>query len=282
MPRLSLLPVFALVLAACSPAAIEDPCGAAPDHLEASRYAEAVSAFEACLAARTHDWEDEAELHMGLAAAQMALDQPEPAHEAYSHILDLLEMNTGDASHPVVRRNRALALLRTGRPEAALDDLDIALARSPRDMLALMIAGSAHLETGEAEAAAAAFDAALALAPEDIGALSGRSAAFAEIGHHDAALSDALAAVSIAPDDAGALNALCWALVKAGRAGDALPTCDAALEARPDSGPITHSRAAALEQLGRMDEARALYARAHELDPASREIAADYDRTRQP
>lgn len=282
MPRVSLLSVLALVLAACSPAAVEDPCVAAPAHLEAARHAEAVTAFEACLAAHTHDWEDEAELRMGLAAARMALDQPEVALAVYSQILDLLETNTGDSSHPVVRRNRALALLRTGQPETALDDVQIALARSPRDRLALMIAGSAGLETGEAESAAAAFDAALALAPEDIGALAGRSAAFAELGLHDDALSDALDAVSIAPQDAGALNALCWALVKAGRAGDALPTCDAALEARPDSGAITHSRAAALEQLGRMEEARDLYARARVLDPMSREIAADYTRTRQP
>lgn len=282
MLRLSLLLSLVTALAACSPGVDEAPCSAAPDHLQGARYAEAAAAFEACLAERTHEWEEEAELRMGLAAAHMALDQPEAALAAYSQILYLLEMNTGDSSHPVVRRNRALALLRTGRPEAALDDLDVALVQWPGDPLARMIAGSAQLETGQAEAAAASFDAALALAPEDIGALAGRSAAFAELGRHDDALSDALDAVSIAPQDAGALNALCWALVKAGRAGDALPTCDAALEARPDSGAITHSRAAALEQLGRLDEARDLYARAHELDPASREIAADFERTRQP
>ncbi|MGY6628805.1 MAG: tetratricopeptide repeat protein [Oceanicaulis sp.] len=280
MPRVSLLLVF--VLAACAPGVDEDPCGVAPDHLQGARYAEAVTAYQACLASNPHDWEVEAELRMGLAAALMAQDQFEPAIADYGRILAILETHAGDSSHPVVRRNRALALLRTGQPEAALDDLEIALARNPRDMLAWMIAGSARLETGEAEAAVSSFDTALALTPEDIGALSGRSAAFAELGRHDAALSDALEAVSIAPEDASALNALCWALVKAGRAADALPTCDAALEVRPDSGAITHSRAAALEQLGRLDEARDLYARAHELDPMSREIAADYDRTREP
>ncbi len=282
MPRVSLLLVFAFVLAACGPAAVEDRCGAAPAHLQSERYAEAEAAFEACLAARSHDWEEEAALRMGLASARMALDRPGPALEAYDRILALIETHAGDPGHPVVRRNRALALLRLGQPEAALDDVEMALARSPRDLLALMIAGSAQLETGEDEAAVAAFDAALALAPDEIGALAGRSAALAGLGRHDAALADALDAVSIAPDDAGALNALCWALVKAGRADDALPTCDAALEARPESGPITHSRAAALEQLGRVDEARELYARAYELDPASREIAADYNRTREP
>lgn len=281
MPRVCLI-FLVLGLAACSPAAVEDPCGAAPGQLQDGRHAEAQSAFEACLAAQSHDWEDEAELRMGLAAAQMGQEDFEAALDSYAEVLTLLETHAGDAGHPVVRRNRALALLRLGRAEAALDELEIALARSPRDRLALMIAGSARLEAGEAEAAAAAFDAALALAPEDIGALSGRSAAFAELGRHEAALSDALDAVSIAPGDPGALNALCWALVKAGRADDALPTCDAALEARPDSGAITHSRAAALEQLGRIEEARDLYARAHELDPMSREIAADYNRTREP
>ncbi|MCH8488821.1 MAG: tetratricopeptide repeat protein [Oceanicaulis sp.] len=280
MPRVSF--ALLLVLAACGPAAVEDPCGAGPAHLQNTRYAEAETAFEACLAGRGHDWESEAELRMGLAAAQMAQERPEAALETYAQILALMEAHTGDSGHPVVRRNRAMALLRLGRPEAALDDVEIALARSPRDPLARMIAGAAHLETGEAAAAAAAFDAVLALAPDDIGALSGRSAAFAELGRHDESLADALEAVSIAPEDASALNALCWSLVKAGRAGDALPTCDAALEARPDSGPITHSRAAALEQLGRIDEARDLYARAHALEPASREIAADYNRTRQP
>lgn len=280
MLRLSLLLVLAL--AACSPAADEDPCAASAAHLDNARHAQAERAIEACLASREHEWEDEAALRMGLAHAQMALDEPEEALVTYAQILALMETHAGDANHPVVRRNRALALLRLGRAEAALEDLDIALARAPRDLLTLMIAGSAQLETGLAEAAAASFDAALALAPDDVGALTGRSAAFAELGRHDNALADALDAVSIAPDDAGALNALCWALVKAGRAADALPTCDAALEARPDSGAITHSRAAALEQLGRLDEARDLYARAHELDPVSREIAADFERTRQP
>ena len=283
MPRVSLL-LLSLVtaLAACGPAVSDDPCSAAPGHLQGARYTEAERAFEACLASRTHVWAVEAELLMGLAVAQKAVERPEAALVTYARILALLETHTGDTSHPAVRRNRAMAYLQLGRPEAALDDLEIALAGWPGDPLARMIAGSAQLETGQAEAAAASFDAALALVPEDIGALAGRSAAFAELGRHDNALADALDAVSIAPQDATALNALCWALVKAGRAGDALPTCDAALEARPDSGAITHSRAAALEQLGRLEEARDLYARAHELDPMSREIAADYDRTRQP
>ncbi|WP_199200558.1 tetratricopeptide repeat protein [Alkalicaulis satelles] len=287
MLRALLVLALAAGLAACAPSGPEaapeaagGACADAPGLMADSRFADAQAAYEACLAFSDHDWEEEAELRLRLAASLMGQEHFADALSVYDALLELIERETGDGAHPAVRRNRAMALLRLGRHEDALDDARTALMRSPRDVTAHMIAGSAQLETGDAAGAAGSFDAALALNPDSAAALSGRSAAFAALGRHDAALDDALEAVSFAPDGAGALNALCWALVKAGRAQEALPTCDAALEMRPDSGAITHSRAAALEQLGRMDEARDLYARAHELDPASREIAADYARTR--
>ena len=238
----------------------------------------AIEAFQACLADQFYEWPQEAELRTRLGAAYLATAQSEEALIAYNQIFALVEANDGDVDNPLIRRNRAAAYLQLDRPEDAILDLEIALARIPEDGFTAVLAGSAYLDLHRPEEAVAAFDQAVRAEPDYPSAWIGRSAAFVEMDLTELAVEDAREALSLAPEDPGALNALCWALVKDGRASDALSTCRAASEAAPEEGSITHSLASALEQIGETEEARRLFALAHEQAPDDPEVTADYER----
>ena len=272
---------LALTAAFASPALAQAPREACPAGYEALSEGDAETAapaFQTCLESQLYDWPVEAELRVRLGAAQLALGEGEAALMTYNQLFSLLEANGADTDNPLARRNRAAAYLQTGEYEAALEDLDRALASRPDDGFTRVLQGSALLDLDRHEEAVAAFDAAVRAEPDYASAWMGRSAAFVELDLDSQAVSDAEEAVALAPGSAGALNALCWALVQAGRAADAMDTCDAAVAADPESGAIVHSRAAALEQVGRTEEAAELYARAHALDPEDPEIAADHER----
>lgn len=262
-------------------AAVAQPGAACPagyEALDGDDPQAAVEGFEECLSRERFAWPMEAELRTRLGAAHLALGEGEAALLAYNQVFALVEAAGGDSDHPLIRRNRAAAYLQTGDYEAALADLERAVAARPDDAFTRVLQGSALLDLDRPEEAVAAFDAAVRAEPDYPSAWIGRSAAFVEMDLADNGVEDAEEAVALAPDDAGALNALCWSLVQAGRAADALDICDAAVAADPDSGAIVHSRAAALEQVGRLDEAAELYARAHALAPDDPEITADHER----
>lgn len=240
----------------------------------------AISELRACLSARLHPWEAEAELRVRLGAAQLALGDAQSALLTYNQILALIADNEGNPDVPIVRRNRGVALLQLDRPEEALSDLLIAERGMPRDDFVQILLGGVYMELGRGTEAIAAYDNAVRLAPDSPGGWIGRSAAFIELDLMDRAVADGREAVSIAPEDGSALNALCWALVRAERAAEGMDICHAAAQAEPEVGEIVHSLAAALEQTGETEEARRLFARAYELSPDNQTLADDYARTR--
>jgi tetratricopeptide (TPR) repeat protein len=260
-----------------------NPQGAAacPDANEAMASGDAeaaVAALRACLSARLHPWQTEAELRVRLGASQLALGESEAALFTYNQVIALLRDNGGNTDIPIVRRNRAVALLQLDRPEEALEDLLIAERGMPQDDFVHILLGGTYMELDRGAEAIAAYDNAIRLAPDSPGGWIGRSAAFIELELMDRAVEDGREAVAIAPDDGSALNALCWALVRAQRAAEGMDICYAAVEAEPDSGAILHSLAAALEQVGEDEEAYPLFARAYELEPDNTTIAGDYAR----
>lgn len=265
-------------MAAAEAQSREEICPDGYAALSANDAEAAIEAFEACLADQFYDWPQEAELRARLGAAYLAATRSEEALIAYNQIFALVEANDGDVDNPLIRRNRAAAYLQLDRPEDAITDLEIALARIPEDGFTAVLAGSAYLDLHRPEEAVAAFDAAVRAEPDYASAWIGRSAAFVEMALTEMAVEDAREAVALAPEDPGALNALCWALVKDGRAADGLSTCRAASEAAPEEGSITHSLASALEQIGETEEARRLFALAHEQAPDDPEVTADYER----
>lgn len=240
----------------------------------------AVAALRACLSARLHPWQTEAELRVRLGASQLALGDSEAALFTYNQVIALLRDNGGNTDIPIVRRNRAVALLQLDRPEEALADLLIAERGMPQDDFVHLLLGGTYMELDRGTEAIAAYDTAIRLNPDSPSGWIGRSAAFIELGLMERAVEDGREAVAIAPEDGSSLNALCWALVKAERAHEGMDICHAAAEAEPEVGAIVHSLAAALEQVGEHGEARVLFARAFELDPDNTTIASDYARTR--
>lgn len=280
LPRLLIL-LALLCLPAPALAQAEQGGPACPEANEAMRDGDAqaaVTALRACLSARLHPWQTEAELRVRLGASQLALGESEAALFTYNQVIALLRDNDGNTDIPIVRRNRAVALLQLDRPQEALDDLLIAERGMPGDDFIHILLGGAYMELGQGAEAIAAYDSAIRLAPDSPSGWIGRSAAFIELDLMDRAVEDGREAVAIAPDDGSSLNALCWALVRAQRASEGMDICYAAVEAEPDTGAIVHSLAAALEQIGEEEEAFVLFARAFELDPDSTTIADDYAR----
>lgn len=279
-----ILAAIALTFAAAGAAHAQiggDPSPLCPEGYEALQAEDAegaVEGFSECLSERQHEWTEEAELRTRLGAAHLALEDGEEALMAFNQVVALVEENGGNADVPVIRRNRAAAMMQLDRFDDALEELAIARRGDPRDGFTHVLTGSAYMELEREPEAVAAFDEAIRVEPDYLAGWIGRSAAFVEMEMADEAVDDGREAVSIAPEDAGALNALCWALVKAERAREGLDICDAAVEADPESGSIVHSRAAALEQVGRTGEARELFTRAYELDPDNDTIAEDYAR----
>ncbi|MFN3835127.1 MAG: tetratricopeptide repeat protein [Glycocaulis sp.] len=276
--------LLALTLAGAAPATAQDARTAlCPEGYQAMADGDAeraIAALRACLSARLHPWEAEAELRVRLGASQLAAGDARGALFTYNHVLALIRDNDGNPDVPIVRRNRGVALLQLDRHEEALADLLIAERALPYDDFLQILLGGTYMELGRGAEAIAAYDNAVRLAPDSPGGWIGRSAAFIELGMMDRAVDDGAEAVLIAPEDGSALNALCWALVKAERASEGMDICQAAVEAEPEIGEIVHSLAAALEQTGDHAQARLLFARAHELSPGNQTLADDYARTR--
>lgn len=281
-----IFPRVLLLLTALSlsgPALAQEPQGGAvcPDATEAmaeGNAEDAVAALRACLSARLHPWQTEAELRVRLGASQLALGDAEAALLTYNQVIALLRDNGASTDIPIVRRNRAVALLQLDRTREALDDLLIAERGMPGDDFVHILLGGAYMELDRGTEAIASYDTAIRLAPDSPSGWIGRSAAFIELELMDRAVEDGREAVAIAPEDGSALNALCWALVRAQRASEGLDICHAAVEAEPESGEIVHSLAAALEQVGEDEDAFELYARAFELSPDNTTVADDYAR----
>lgn len=241
----------------------------------------AITAINACLSERQHEWHEEAQLRLQLGSAYLAEDRAQDALISFNQVLAIMTDNGVDPNNPFVLRNRAIAYMELERYDDALDDLQVTLSMEPNEPFNHVLLGWIYIETDRPEEAVAAFDRAVRMNPDDPNNLSARSSAFVEMEMFDLAIQDAQEAVSIAPEDAGTLNALCWALVEAGRASEALDICDQAVAADPESGNIIHSKAAALEQVGRLEEAAELYAEAYEREPDSDRIEEDYERSRE-
>lgn len=281
--------VLALTLtaSACSqpapPDASDEVQGPCPDGfiaLQSDTPADAIPLLEACLSAREYAWRDELELRARLGAAYLVDGDGERALLSIDQAIGLLHDNGARTDNPLLRRNRAAALLLLDRHDGAVRDLETALSVRGNDAFTHLLHGSALLALDRPAEAVAAFDAAIRIEGAYIDAWAGRSAAFIDLELFERAVGDGREAVAIDPENATALNALCWSLVKAERASEGLEICRQAVAAEPDSGAITHSLAAALEQVGQTVEARRLFARAFALDPDNEEIAADYQRTR--
>lgn len=133
-------------------------------HLNAGRFADAATAFEAVLA-RQPDLPD---LWYNLGYAQRRARRFEDALLSYREALD-----RGAAKPEQIHLNRAVIFAQDlGRPDEAETDLKAALALAPSYISALINLGGLHEDRGQRDEAKAAYQRALDASPRNILALS--------------------------------------------------------------------------------------------------------------
>jgi tetratricopeptide (TPR) repeat protein len=221
-------------------------------------------AFVALLATGWHA--DDAYFYLGGIAEQQG--DIEQAAQLYSRV------SAGE--HLVVAQVRlALLMFSMGRPELAIDHLEMFARRNP-DAAAELGAARAELlvRLGMDDEALDVYSELLARHPNDVAVRYSRGLLHVELGHVDEALADFAHIVSLRPDDPTALNALGYTLTDmTDRHEEAYPLIRRAYELDPGSPAILDSMAWVLFKLGRSGEALPYAERswALQVDP---EIAA--------
>jgi len=258
------------------------PCRAALEALSEGENAEVIAALEVCLDTEELTPGQEVLAYAELGAALLEAQRYEDALAAHAMAEAIAETQDFEILHPSFYRNRGIALSETGDNERAIQDLLRADRAQPDEPLTLVSLGFAYRALDLDAEAVEVFDRLVRATPDWSGAWINRSSAFLDLGMTEAAVADAERAVEIEPDSGSTLNMLCWTLIQDNRAQTALPLCEQAVEADPEIGAFVHSLATALEATGEARRARRLFSRAYSLSPDDPEIAADYERTRNP
>lgn len=212
---------------------------------------------------------DNANYHSNRAVALQRLGRQEAALAGFETALSL------QANHPAATIGRGNALLELGRWEDAAASYRVALAGRPDHAEALGNLGVALKALGQADAALAAFEQAIALKPEHADAWSNRGAALNEGDRLEPALASLDRALALQPDHVDAAFNSAVALQKGRHLGAALVAYELGLALRPDHAEAWLNRSAALLGLRRFDEALRSSERARLLQPESAEAFAN-------
>jgi tetratricopeptide (TPR) repeat protein len=228
------------------------------------RPAAAREAFMALLA--TGQYTSDALFYLGGIAEQEG-DIEEAAH-LYSRV--------EGGEHQVTAQVRlALLMFRMGRPELAINHLELFARRNPEAELEL---GGARAELlarlGMQDEARVVYDELLERHPDDFDLRYARGLLLVQLGEVDDALDDFGHLVALYPDDPTALNALGYTLADmTERHEEAYGLISRALEQAPDSPAVLDSMGWVLYRLGRPGEGLPYIERAWEI-LADAEIAA--------
>ena len=151
---------------------------------------------------------------------------------------------------------RAELLVRLGLPEDAVAVYDELLSQHPDDVGILYARGMLHVELGQADAAVADFEQVVAMYPDDPSALNALGYTLADMtDRHDEALSLIQRALELEPGNPAILDSMGWVLFRLGRPEDALPYIESAWALQKDEEIAAHL-GEVLWALGRIDEAR--------------------------
>ena len=169
---------------------------------------------------------------------------------------DVVRKNT-DLSLPFVDRgydNRAVGLLRAGRLDEALSDVEMALKLNPRSSHAYVNRATVFARMGERAKALADFDRAIELDPAFANAYSERCALLLAMKEAARALESCNAALRLAPAIPAALINRAILHVRERRLKEALADLDAVLRFEPTSGIALYYRGRVYHELGRVRE----------------------------
>lgn len=154
---------------------------------------------------------------------------------------------------------RAELLTRLGRPDDALAVYDELLAREPGELSVLYARGLLHVELGRVEEAVADFSRMVELRPDDPIALNALGYTLTDMtDRHDEAYPLIRRALELDPDSPAILDSMGWVLFKLGRAEEGLPYIERSWQLFPDAEIAAH-RGELLWSLGRIEEARQVW-----------------------
>jgi protein O-mannosyl-transferase len=146
-------------------------------------------------------------------------------------------------------------LLKEGRSNEAIVQLQQALAIKPDEAITHNDLGNALLERGEMDEAIACFQRAIAIQPDYAAAHYNLGGSLLQKGQVNEAIEHYQRAIAIQPDFAEAHNNLGNALLQSGRVDEAMAHFQRALAIEPDYAAAHYNLGNALLQKGRVDEA---------------------------
>lgn len=176
------------------------------------------------------------------------------------------EMKRSPGEAPRLRRVLALAALRAGRPEVAVEQYEALAAQGGlADLLRL---GEAHLARGDPKAAIAVFEKAHRMAPERPEAISLLADALAGAGRSEEALPLYRRLLELEPDNAGALNNVAYLLADRGeRLDEALRDIQRALKLAPQQAALRDTLGYVYLKRGAIDSALQVFRGLVEAQP---------------
>jgi Flp pilus assembly protein TadD len=230
--------------------------------LETRRAAQAKQLYGSILAQAPED----PEALMGLGEAEVLLGE---YRAALDHSRKAVELAGASADLEArARHNTGVALLFTGRPQEAEQELQAAVEADPRSWRAWNALGRARDARGAWEEASAAYEKALALAPNEGAVLNNFGMSKLSAGDHDGAAALFVRALEASPDLAAAETNLRLALALDGRYQEAL----AGIEAKDMADALNNAGYAALLR-GDYAQARSLFLQAIDASPGYYEPA---------
>jgi tetratricopeptide (TPR) repeat protein len=189
-----------------------------------------------------------------LALLMFRMGRPELALQ---HLELFAERNPGAEVELGVARAELLA--RLGRPEEAFEVYGMLLERRPDEPGLRYARGMLGVELGRVDAAVEDFRHIVALRPDDAAALNALGYTLADLtGRHDEAYDLISRALQLDPDNPAVLDSMGWVLYRLGRPAEALPYLERALALQSDAEIAAHL-GEVLWALGRKDEARAAW-----------------------
>ena len=162
---------------------------------------------------------------------------------------------------------KALALHRSGQPEAAQALYRRVLEQEPRHFDSLHLLGLATIERGDTEAGAALIRQALQVKPDSAAAHYNLGHALLTLGQREAALASFDCALALNPFDAQSHFEAANALKDLGCGEEAITRYGKAISLDPGAAEMHNNLGVALKDAGRLDEAVASYDRAIALKP---------------
>ena len=170
-------------------------------------------------------------------------------------------------SGPRARRTLALMLLRAGRLDEGIVELDGLLAEFPAAADLLANRGTAHLHKGAVEAARADLERALALDPRQGEAWLSLAGLHRRSGDTSAMLAVLERAVLALPGHPGIAANRATAIAEHGDPAEAVALLEPLVVAEPERAALAFNLGTALRRLGRLEEAESYLARAVESEP---------------